>query len=115
MTDNRLDELLALEGVKSAEIELLDRGAKLQYLKYHHGKSWGKSYILFIGFPEDSLKALSEFAGSHHLVTRKQLSADLNFICIGPTADPKRIQKAMNYCPLIINQNEFEEIFNTSL
>ena len=101
-------------GLKQNEIDNLKIEDAIQYIRFFHRKEWGISTILFTGFSDEEINALSDRAEICKLVVKNRLCNNLSFICVSENATPKRIEKAKGYSAIILTKNEFELIFDES-
>ncbi len=111
--ENILSHLSKLN-LKSGEINSLELEDAIQYIRFFHRKEWGVSTILFIGFSDEEIGALSDRAKNCKLSVKNKLSNNLSFICVSENATEKRVEKAKSYNAIILKKDEFELIFDGS-
>lgn len=109
-TEKEIKSLLTQLGVTEEEINILSYESSIEYLKFHHGKIYGASSILFLGFDENETKELSKKAERSYLRVSKKVSPNLRFICTTDKVDLKRIEKAREFGAKEISRNLFDLI-----
>ena len=103
-----------------------DVEAKLEYYKSqfptpeeisHHSKNRSnqdhKPEICFTGFKKDEKQQLIELAESSSFFVRTAVTSNLEFLCCGSTAGPKKIEKARAQGVLAISKSQFETLVET--
>lgn len=112
MNKELIQKYLLNFGLKEEEINSLTTEEAICYVKFHHEKKYGTSSILFIGFPDEDEKALSNKAKTAGLTINSRISSNLTFVCGSETADDKRIKKSQEYGAKLLSKAEFETFFS---
>jgi hypothetical protein len=108
-------ELIHKFNIVEEEVNQFDSAFLIDYLKYHHKKHYGESSILFLGFNEEEVEKLKLHASKYNLKINVRISTTLSFVCVNNDfEDKKRIFKAKELGAVILNKNEFFELFKDS-
>ena len=73
----------------------------------------GQLEICFTGFKSLDKEALIELAQQSNMLIRSSVTTNLDFLCCGDNAGPKKIEKARNQGVIALNENQFEEMLKT--
>ncbi|MCI5150143.1 MAG: hypothetical protein D3916_12265 [Candidatus Electrothrix sp. MAN1_4] len=71
------------------------------------------SYICFTGFKKSDKNKLIDLAKSHNMVIRTSVTYDLDFLCCGYNAGPKKIEKARHHGVIILSESQFKTMLKT--
>ncbi|MYL22521.1 hypothetical protein GLV89_01720 [Halomonas alkaliantarctica] len=69
--------------------------------------------ILFVGFDEESRQELEEEAELEGMKVRKSLTKNLDFLCAGPNAGPRKLSEARERGVTIMDEADFLEFLDT--
>lgn len=69
--------------------------------------------ILFTGFGAESREELEEEADLEGLKVRKSLTKNLDFLCAGPNAGPRKLAEARERGATVLSEEEFLAFLNT--
>ncbi|MCI5192690.1 MAG: hypothetical protein D3915_06125 [Candidatus Electrothrix sp. AU1_5] len=69
--------------------------------------------ICFTGFKKADKIKLVELAESEGMVVRGAVTINLEFLCCGYNAGPKKIEKARHHGVIILNESQFKTMLQT--
>lgn len=69
--------------------------------------------VCFTGFKSDDKKRLQGMAESIEMVVRSSVTRNLNFLCCGYNAGPKKIEKARAQNVIALNEEQFIQLLET--
>ena len=69
-----------------------------------------KAEICFTGFKKDEKQQLIELAESSNFFVRTAVTGNLQYLCCGNTAGPKKIEKARSQGVIALSQNQFKSL-----
>lgn len=69
--------------------------------------------VCFTGFKSEDKNRLQEMAESAGLIVRSSVTRNLNFLCCGYNAGPKKIEKARAQNVIALNEEQFIQLLET--
>lgn len=75
--------------------------------------SLGQPEICFTGFKSPDKVSLTKLAEDAGMFIRSSVTTQLNFLCCGYNAGPKKIEKARHQGVVALNENQFKEMLST--
>lgn len=76
-------------------------------------QSAGLNEICFTGFSKEDKNSLTTLAKSKNLIIRSSVTKNLNFLCIGKNAGPKKMETARKQGVVVLNENQFRVMLET--
>lgn len=114
MNINKFTEKLLDFGINEYEINNLTELEAICYCRFHHGKHYGQSSILFLGFSDEEITSLSKKTEKLNFIINKRISERLTFLCANENADFKRILKSKEYGTIILTKDDFETFLSNN-
>ncbi len=69
--------------------------------------------ICFTGFKSDDKKRLKNIAEEKGLIIRSSVTRNLNFLCCGYNAGPRKIEKARSQGVIVLSESQFQVMLKT--
>jgi NAD-dependent DNA ligase len=73
----------------------------------------GAPEVCFTGFKKNDKAALIELAGSSGMVVRTSVTSNLDFLCCGYNAGPKKIEKSRHQGVVVLSEPQFKTMLET--
>ena len=69
--------------------------------------------VCFTGFKSEDKKRLKEMAENTGMIVRSSVTRNLNFLCCGYNAGPKKVEKARAQNVIALNEDQFVRLLET--
>lgn len=73
----------------------------------------GAPEVCFTGFKKDDKEDLTKLASSSGMVVRTSVTSNLDFLCCGYNAGPKKIEKSRHQGVVVLSEPQFREMLET--
>jgi hypothetical protein len=110
--DEMLLRIISDFGLSQEEINKLSIQKAISYIRFYHEKKYGKSSILFRGFPKADAEGLAKIASANNLIVNSRISPNLTFLCTDNFAGSKTIETEKSNGMRVLHKYEFNIIFS---